>query len=117
MSYKLRKIIRDPSEDVTLKTEEYIRMKVGLGDIVQLSFFNEDDLGDNMWVVVTQVAENFKGILANEPVEIKSLKLGDEIEFGLENIRDIKVDYPEDIKPNYKTINLKFVEDLKSLKN
>ncbi|PFE15772.1 immunity protein Imm33 domain-containing protein [Bacillus cereus] len=70
-----------------------------VGDLVKLIFVTkseEDDgfYGERMWVAITEMNEGgFIGKLDNEPYRL-SLKIGDEISFGVENICDTEYDDP-----------------------
>ncbi|HDX9630828.1 TPA: DUF2185 domain-containing protein [Bacillus cereus] len=70
-----------------------------VGDLVKLIFVTkseEDDgfHGERMWVAITEMNEGgFIGKLDNEPYRL-SLKIGDEISFGVENICDTEYDDP-----------------------
>ncbi|WP_439876063.1 immunity protein Imm33 domain-containing protein [Bacillus mycoides] len=73
--------------------------KLKVGDLVKLIFVTkseEDDgfHGERMWVEITEMnEEGFIGKLDNEPYRL-SLKIGDEISFGVENICDTEYDDP-----------------------
>jgi hypothetical protein len=73
--------------------------KLKVGDLVKLIFVTdiaEDDgyRGERMWVQITNIKGNkFKGKLDNEPHRL-SLKIGDEISFGIENICDTEYQDP-----------------------
>ncbi|MGG2091472.1 DUF2185 domain-containing protein [Bacillus sp. S13(2024)] len=73
--------------------------KLKVGDLVKLIFVTktqEDDgfSAERMWVEITQINEKkFIGKLDNEPYRL-SLKRGDEISFGVENICDTEYEDP-----------------------
>jgi hypothetical protein len=80
-----------------------IRNQVAVGDHVKLAFEylweTEEYSGERMWVDITEKnGPSFKGLLDNEPTE-KGLDLGMEIEFGVENIIEIKWLKPEAHRP------------------
>lgn len=72
--------------------EEIGELKVD--DLVKL-MFNENGTVERMWVIVSEIEAfddgklRFKGTLDNEPYELKSVGLGDVIEFSSENIISI----------------------------
>jgi uncharacterized protein YegJ (DUF2314 family) len=56
-------------------------------DYVKLCFEEEGRASERMWVTITKIDEdNFTGTLDNEPFELKSVKLGDTINFKAKNI-------------------------------
>lgn len=70
------------------------------GDEVKLIFHcdedNEDDYSaERMWVRITEIdGDEFCGVLDNEPVYIKGLRPGDEIEFTSYHIINTQLDDP-----------------------
>lgn len=73
--------------------------KLRLGDLVKLIFLGESETdgpaGEKMWVEITERNEEaFKGILTNEPYDLKDLKVGQEVSFKAENICDTEYDDP-----------------------
>ncbi|MGY1462085.1 immunity protein Imm33 domain-containing protein [Bacillus toyonensis] len=73
--------------------------KLKVGDLVKLIFVTKDEEedgfhGERMWVEITEMNEGgLIGKLDNEPYRL-SLKIGDEISFGVENISDTEYDDP-----------------------
>ncbi|HHT7190591.1 TPA: immunity protein Imm33 domain-containing protein, partial [Bacillus cereus] len=73
--------------------------KLKVGDLVKLIFVTKDEEedgfhGERMWVEITEMNEGkLIGKLDNEPYRL-SLKIGDEISFGVENICDTEYDDP-----------------------
>ena len=70
------------------------------GHICRLIFaFDSDDptypAAERMWVLILEIDNGrFSGTLTNQPVYIKDLHIGDEVEFGPEHIIDL--DVPDD---------------------
>jgi len=62
------------------------------GDIVKLIFLFDDEgsMPERMWVKIISKDENqYKGILDNDPYTTKTIKAGDDVIFGSENIIQI----------------------------
>lgn len=77
--------------------------KLSIGDIVKLRFMGETETdglaGERMWVEITErIGEKFKGLLTNEPNDLKDLKIGQEVLFKLENICDTEYQDPNSSK-------------------
>ncbi|MDA7027174.1 DUF2185 domain-containing protein [Bacillus sp. CLL-7-23] len=73
--------------------------KLSIGDIVKLRFVNgtkEDGLaGERMWVEITgRNGEDFRGLLMNEPYDLKDLKFGQEVLFKAKHICDTEYKDP-----------------------
>lgn len=78
---------------------------LNIGDVVQLIFAeteNDGYIGERMWVEITLMqGKNFKGILTNDPLNLKELKYGQEITFQATHICDTEYDDPESSKWDY----------------
>ncbi|OXS57133.1 hypothetical protein B0G93_1186 [Bacillus sp. V-88] len=66
---------------------------LGVGDIVKLIFFGESEQDglarERMWVEITERNDgDFKGLLTNEPYDLKDLVVGQEVVFKAEHICD-----------------------------
>ncbi|WP_297204001.1 DUF2314 domain-containing protein [uncultured Brachyspira sp.] len=68
----------------SLKTDDYVK----------LIFTEENAVPERMWVKITNInGDNFRGILDNDPYNLKSVKCGDEIVFKTENIIDTDLNF------------------------
>ena len=86
-----------------IPSEEVLK-KLTIGDIVKLRFAREsednDVAGEKMWVEITERnGESFKGLLTNQPVQLNSLMIGQEIIFKAEHICD--TDYSDHTWPQW----------------
>lgn len=82
-----------------IPSEEIIDI-LSIGDMVKLIFVgeteNEDCAGEKMWVEITHRNEGeFKGILTNEPYDLKDLKAGQEVSFQAKHICDTDCEDPD----------------------
>jgi hypothetical protein len=77
-----------------------------IGDIVKLIFLGESEkdglAGERMWVEITERnGEDFKGLLTNEPYDLKDLKVGQEVLFKVEHICDTEYEDPSSSEWDY----------------
>jgi hypothetical protein len=72
---------------------------LGVGDIVKLIFLGESEqdglAGERMWVEITERnGGDFRGLLTNEPYDLKDLVVGQEVVFKVEHICDTEYEDP-----------------------
>lgn len=67
------------------------REALRVGDFVKVIFEEEGRTGERMWLLVEAQLENgrYLGSLGNTPIVFTELKMGDMIEFGIENVCSI----------------------------
>lgn len=57
------------------------------GNIVKVGFEEQGKSGERMWVTVSEInGDDFTGILDNEPYDLETIKLGDEVKFSTKHI-------------------------------
>lgn len=57
---------------------------------------------ENIWVLLTDVTDDeFIGLLSNEPVQIKSKKMGDKVRFAKANVKDWMIKNDKEIYGGY----------------
>lgn len=79
---------------------------LGVGDIVKLIFLGESEhdglAGERMWVEITERNDgDFKGLLTNEPYDLKNLVVGQEVVFKVDHICDTEYEDPTSSNWNY----------------
>lgn len=80
-----------------------VMQQLKTGDLVKLRFIGESETenlaGERMWVEITERnGGSFKGLLTNQPYDLKGLKAGQEILFGAEHICDTEYKDPASIE-------------------
>lgn len=101
MSYRLDNVERRGAEHGSFEIlPRDVRSCLVPGDFAKLIFLNEggggEPSGERMWVkltgfTVTDSGPVYRGTLNNNPAFIKSLRLGDPVEFRPEHVADIEV--------------------------
>jgi len=102
ISWELENIVKSSQENpesffIPSKLE---RDNQKVGDLVRLHFIlknpeNDEPRAERMWVKITKkktIFSNYKGVLDNEPLYIKDLKMNDEIQFDSSNIARVLID-------------------------
>jgi hypothetical protein len=83
------------------KPSAAVLAQLTVGQQVKLIFeFDNPDpegmSGERMWVTIGQIeGDRFKGVLDNEPTELKALKFGDPVDFEARHIIQTKIDEVE----------------------
>jgi uncharacterized protein YegJ (DUF2314 family) len=63
---------------------------VKLNTFVKLWFEESGKIPERMWVLVTEIdGDNFRGVLRNQPGNLKTVKYNDELRFKAHNILSI----------------------------
>lgn len=73
-----------------------------LGDYLVKYPLEENGLVENIWVQLTDMNDNeFIGLLSNDPVQVKSKKMGDQVRFSKADLKDWMIKNDKEIYGGY----------------